>query len=74
MLLVGGGLHLLHYTGGRPPRTNERTPMRAPLDPEDWRHPSGDPVDRTKLMVALNRLEGLYLRASYGTDPGARAK
>ena len=74
VLLVGGGMNLLYHSGLRAPPTNTPTNRSAPFEPHYWVLPSGAGVDRFKLMVALNGLEGIYIRASYGTDPDAQAR
>lgn len=74
MLLVGGGLNLLYHSGLRSPQTNTPTNRSVPLEPYYWVLPSGAAVDRAKLMVALNNLQGVYVRASYGVDANAQAR
>jgi hypothetical protein len=72
--LVGGGLNLLYHSGRRPPPTNTPSNRSVEFEPHLWVLPSGAAVDRAKLMVALNGLKGIYIRASYGTDPAAQAR
>ena len=42
--------------------------MSFSQEPWEWVTTSGAGVDRHKLMLVLNNLEGLYLRANYGPD------
>ncbi len=75
LLVGGGGINLLyHRSSRRPPETGRRTQMRVPLEPHFWVLPTGSPVDRNKLMMALKDVQGIYIRASYGTDPNAQAR
>ena len=46
----------------------------APFEPYYWVTPSGAEVDRTKLMVVLNNLQGIYIRSNYGLDRAAQAR
>ena len=46
----------------------------VPLEPYYWVLPSGAPIDRAKLMVVLNNLEGLYIRANYALDSDAQTR
>ena len=50
------------------------TEISVSLESQHWLETSGTPVDRTKLMVVLNNLEGVFIRGSYSdkTDGYAR--
>ncbi len=65
---------MLYHSGRRAPKTNTPSNRTVELEPFNWVLPSGAPVDRAKFMVALNGLKGLYIRASYGTDPDAQSR
>ena len=67
LLMGAGGKSLLYHSGMRI-APNEQTNVTAVLEPYYWVQPSGAPAERKDLMVVLNNLEGVYLRASYGTD------
>ena len=74
VLLVGaGGKSLLYYSGIKI-TPNEQTNITAIFEPYYWVAPSGASVDRSDLMVVLNNLKGVYLRASYGTDQDGQAR
>ena len=73
VFMVGNGLSLLYHSGMKP-RPNEPIEMYAPFDPYLWVTPSGAPIDRSKLMVVLTNLEGIYIRASYGLDADGQAR
>ena len=63
VLLVGGeGKQLLFYSGLRV-QANTPADISVPIDPYYWTTVSGGEVDRETLMVVLNSLEGLYIRA-----------
>ena len=60
-----------------PVLTNEsfsQTNVTAVFEPYYWVQPSGAPAERKDLMVVLNSLEGVYLRASYGTDSDGQVR
>ena len=48
--------------------------VSAPIDPYYWVLPSGAPIDRSKMMVVLNNLKGVYIKASYGVDKDGQAR
>ena len=73
VFMVGNGLSLLYHSGLKP-RPNEPMTMVIPFDPYLWVTPSGAQIDRSKLMVVLTNLEGLYIRASYGLDYDGQAR
>lgn len=73
VLLTGNGVSLLYHSG-QPIRPNEEMKVKAPFDPYYWVLPSGAPIDRPQLMVALTNLTGLYIRASYGLDSDGQAR
>ena len=52
----------LLYHSGESVRPNEALNISAPLDPYYWRLPSGAGIERSKLMVVLTNLTGLYFR------------
>ena len=63
VLLVGGeGKQLLFYSGLRV-QANTPADISVPIDRYYWTTVSGGEVDRETLMVVLNSLEGLYIRA-----------
>ena len=63
VLLVGGeGKQLLFYSGLKV-QANTPVDISVPIDPYYWTTVSGGVVDRETLMVVLNSLEGLYIRA-----------
>ena len=66
-------MSLLFYSG-LTVRPYEAINISAPIDPDYWRLPSGNTIDRPKMMVVLTNLEGVYIRASYGTDPNGQAR
>ena len=55
-------------------KSHQAINISAPIDPNYWQLPSGNTIDRPKLMVVLTKLEGLYIRASYGQDPNGQAR
>ena len=64
--MVGGeGKQLLFYSGLKV-QANTPVDISVPIDPYYWTTVSGGEVDRETLMVVLNSLEGLYIRARYG--------
>ena len=67
MILVGAGISLL-YHGNRYLAPNEVLEREVPIDPYYWVLPSGAQIDRIKLMVVLNNLEAVLIRANYGLD------
>lgn len=71
--MVGAGVSLLYHSGrrGEPNLAMERT---VPFEPYYWVLPSGAPIDRAKLMVVLNNLKGMYIKASYVLDGNAQAR
>ena len=73
VLLTGAGVSLLYHSG-IDISPNTPTDIEVPMDPYYWVLPSGAPVDRPKLMVVLNNLEGVYVRASYGMDRDGQAR
>ena len=74
VLLMGAGGKALLYHSGIRITPNEQTNVTAVFEPYYWVEPSGAPADRSDLMVVLNSLEGVYLRASYGTDQDGQAR
>ena len=63
VLMVGGeGKQLLFYSGLKV-QANTPVDISVPIDPYYWTTVSGGEVDRETLMVVLNSLEGLYIRA-----------
>lgn len=48
--------------------------ISAPFDPYYWVTPSGARIERSKLMVTLTNLEGVYIRASYGLDSDGQSR
>ena len=67
IFIIGNDISLLYHSGQKP-RPNEAMNISAPFDPYYWVTTSGARIDRSKLMVTLTNLEGVYIRASYGLD------
>ena len=55
-------------------RTGESKDMEVPFEAYYWNKPSGAPIERKDLMVALTNVEGIYIRASYGVDSDAQVR
>lgn len=73
VILTGDGISLLFYSG-RKITPNTPTKFQVPLEPYYWVLPSGSGIDRSKLMVVLNNLDGIYIRANYALDPNGQAR
>jgi len=73
IILEGGGNTLMFFSGQKVPEYNYVTQMKAPLEPRYWVTPTGNPVERDKLMMVLNNLEHINVKGSYGSDSGAEA-
>ncbi|TRY60964.1 hypothetical protein TCAL_05712 [Tigriopus californicus] len=73
VILTGDGISLLFYSG-RKISPNTPTKFEIPLEPYYWVLPSGSGIDRSKLMVVLNNLDGIYIRANYALDPNGQAR
>ncbi len=73
VLLIGADVSLLYHSGARI-EPNTPTNRTVPLEPYYWVLPSGAAIDRSTLMVVLNNLQGLYIRASYALDNDAQAR
>merc|ERR1712106_227086 len=73
IILEGGGHVLMFFSGQKVTGDNYVTEMKAPLEPRYWVTPTGNPVDREKLMMVLNNLEHVNVKGSYGPDSGSEA-
>jgi hypothetical protein len=73
VLLIGAELSILFHSGLRI-TPNAGLNVSSPIDPYYWVLPSGAPIDRSKMMVVLNNLKGVYIKASYGLDKDGQAR
>ncbi len=73
VLLIGAELSILFHSGLKV-SPNAALNVSAPIDPYYWVLPSGAPIDRSKMMVVLNNLKGVYIKASYGLDKDGQAR
>ena len=73
VLLIGAELSILFHSGLKV-TPNAALNVSAPIDPYYWVLPSGAPIDRSKMMVVLNNLKGVYIKASYGVDKDGQAR
>ena len=73
-MLIGGDGVSLQYHSGMKPEPNVASNRSVPLEEYYWVLPSGAPIDRSKLMVVLNNLKGLYIRANYGLDQNGQSR
>ena len=59
---------IMFYAGQKVPEYNYETLLSASLDPLYWVTPTGNPVERDKMMVILDGLEHVYIKGSYGSS------
>ena len=59
---------ILFYAGQKVADYNYESQVSASLEPRNWVTPTGNPVERDKMMVILDRLEHVYIKGSYGSS------
>ena len=67
VILEGAGSKILYYSDQKNPEYQHTAEIEARLEPKFWVTPTGNKVDRVKLMVILNSLENIYIKGSYGS-------
>ena len=68
ILEAKGKDQIMFYAGQKVPEYNYETQLSVSLDPLYWVTPTGNPVERDKMMVILDGLEHVYIKGSYGSS------
>ena len=74
VILEGAGSKILYYSGQKIPEYQYTAEIEARLEPRFWVTPTGNKVERDKLMVILNSLENIYIKGSYGSQATSFAR
>ena len=74
VILESGDNAILYYAGNKIPEHQYEVDMVARLEPRYWVTPTGNAVDRKKLMVILNSLDNVYIKGSYGNKSTSFAR
>ena len=74
VILEGAGEMIFYYTGQKVPDYNYEADIVAKLEPRYWFTPTGNRVERDKLMVILNSLQNVYIKGSYGSSTSSYAR
>ena len=59
---------IMFYAGQKVTEYNYESQLTASLEPRYWVTPTGNPVERDKMMVILDGLEHVYIKGSYGSS------
>ena len=68
ILEAGNNERIMFYAGQKVPEYNYESQLSAILEPRYWVTPTGNPVERDKMMVILEGLEHVYIKGSYGSS------